>query len=59
MRSCNLILHGVRESITDDKNQAKQRDKEFIITFIGDVGLDIEYKSTYSLGKRGRKERAV
>ena len=27
MRSCNLILHGVRESITDDKNQAKQRDK--------------------------------
>ena len=47
MRSCNLILHGVRESITDDKNQAKQRGKEFITTFIGDVGLDIEYKSTF------------
>ena len=58
-RSCNLILHGVRESITDDKNQAKQRDKEFITTFIGDVGLDIEYKSTYRLGKEdARKEQS-
>ena len=59
MRFCNLIFYDVRESITDDKNKAKHRDKEFITTFIVDVGLDIEHKSTDRLGKEdARKEQS-
>ena len=46
----------VTESIIVDKNQSKQRDEEFITTFIQDPGLEIEYKSIYRLGRRSAKK---
>ena len=58
MRFCNLILHGVKESITVDKNQSKQRDEEFITTFIEDLWLEIKYKSIYRLGREAKKEQS-
>ena len=51
-RSGNLVIHGFPESISTDKNEAKHHDEEFVGTFLKDLGLQIEYRSTFRLGKK-------
>lgn len=50
-RACNYILHGVPETAIADNNHAKQRDEEYISNFIGNLGLNLEFKSLIRLGK--------
>ena len=52
LRSCNIVLHGLAELITDNKLDAKKHDDTLIDVFITDLGLEVNYKSTTRLGKR-------
>ena len=51
-RACNLVLHGIPESISANKEEAKQHDIELISRFIEYLGLQMDYKSTFRLGKK-------
>ena len=51
-RACNIILHGVSETADADQTLGKQRDEEYVSTFMSALGLEIEYKAMYRLGKR-------
>ena len=44
-RSCNLMLHGVRESDSDDINERKQLDERYIVKFLQAVRVAVTYKS--------------
>ena len=62
-RACNIILHGVAESASTEQNLGKQHDEDFVVTFITALGLDIDYKAMYRLGKRdeskGQSKRPI
>ena len=50
-RSCNIIIHGVKESITTDREEAKERDREFVSNFITALGLSISHKICLRIGR--------
>ena len=50
LRSCNILVHRVAESIIGDKHQAKQRDEEYVSNFLQTLGVNNEYRATYRLG---------
>ena len=51
-RACNIILHGVSETADTDQILGKQRDEEYVSTFNSALGLEMDYKAMYRLGKR-------
>ena len=50
-RSCNVILHGVNESVSTDKDAMKKFDEDYAIEFFRVLELETTYKSIYRLGK--------
>ena len=59
-RSCNFLMHGVAESASGEKHQAKERDEEYVSNFLQTIGVNKELKATYRLGKIDvTKERSV
>ena len=51
-RACNFIVHGVGENVAseEEKEQSKQKDKDFINKLIRYVGLEFEIKSIFRIG---------
>ena len=49
-RACNIIVHGVAVSTSDDKDQAKQHDKDLVTALIRDLGHGFDSKSVFRLG---------
>lgn len=55
-RSCNLVIHGIMENNSDDRNLAKTKDDEFVKNFFTDIGLDLKHKSLFRLGSTDNKQ---
>ena len=51
LRSCNLIIHGVTETNSNDKEVSKKIDEEFVANFIGAVRIATSFKSVVRIGK--------
>ena len=51
LRACNLIIHGVNESDSDDKEVAKKMDEKFITSMIGAVHVSTVFKSHARIGQ--------
>ena len=39
-RSCNFLIHGVAESVSGEKHQAKERDEEYVSNFLQTIGVN-------------------
>ena len=55
IRASNIILHGVSEIENKESNLGKQPSsyvRIFVRSFITAIGIDVDYKSMYRLGKR-------
>ena len=55
IRASNVILHGVLETESKDISAGKQHDEEFIKGFITAIGIEVDYKTMYRLGKREKE----
>ena len=55
IRASNVILHGVLESENKDTNACKLHDEEFVKGFITAIGIEVEYKAMFRLGKREKE----
>lgn len=51
-RACNIIIHGIPDLNSADKNEVKQYDDNVVKCFLEDIGLEVNCKSSYRLGKK-------
>ena len=55
LRYCNLMLHGVPESDSDDVNERKQLDEAYIVKFFQAVQVAVAYKSVTRIVKQATR----
>ena len=51
LRSSNIILHGVLEATTNDKDENKKMDEAYVTQFIDALEIKAPYKSVFRIGK--------
>ena len=56
LRSCNFVLHGFAESQKENLEEVKQRDIEIVTNFIAELGVEVDYKSIFRLGKNANAQ---
>ena len=54
-QACNFVVHGVTET-GGEATDGKKHDEETIKSLFVDIGLEVQYKSLYRLGKRLESE---
>ena len=52
LRSFNIVLNGFSDMQTEETSEVKKHDTQIVSTFIADLGLEIEHKSLFRLGKK-------
>ena len=50
-RACNIIIHGVKEDSSLNKEEASANAREFVTQLIGTLGLSTAYKNCLRIGK--------
>ena len=51
IRAANVIIHGVTEPDSSDKDQCKKFNEDFVSDFLQTVGVNVSSKTIYRLGK--------
>ena len=55
-RESNIVIHGLKESSSDDVDVRKKHDGELIKSLIKDIGVDVVQKTMFRLGKRSETD---
>ena len=56
-RSCNIIIHGVVESTSENNNDAKISDEGFFTSLLETIGVAVTVKSVSRIGKLDRAKK--
>ena len=47
IRSCNIILHGIKEANIEDKEEAKKIDEAYVISFLNAIRTPRKHLNTF------------